>query len=111
MDACFFKNGILVKGGAVDIVAMVVNEQQRVYLSTDTLDEPIGVLDRKTPSNTWIELPEAIYIPIVKHLALVNDGLPGGKSAWQTGKAKEIYDTYISEFKTLPSHRGEKLHL
>lgn len=75
---------------------MVVNEQQRVYLSTDTLDEPIGVLDRETPSNTWIELPEVIYIPIVKHLALVNDGLPGGNAAWQTGRAKEIYDTYIS---------------
>lgn len=92
----FFENGILVKGGAVDIVTMVVNEQQRVYLSTDTLDEPIGVLNRDTPSDTWIELPEAIYIPIVKHLALVNEGLPGGKSAWQTDKAKEIYDTYIS---------------
>ena len=95
-ESMFYENGILVKGGAVDIVTMVVNEQQRVYLSTDTLDEPIGVLDRETPSNTWIELPEAIYIPIVKHLALVNDGLPGGQSAWQTGKAKEIYDTYIS---------------
>ena len=95
----FFENGILVKGGAVDIVTMVVNEQQRVYLSTDTLDEPIGVLERDTPSDTWIELPEAIYIPIVKHLALVNDGLSGGSSEWQTGKAKEIYDTYISVLK------------
>lgn len=95
-ESMSYENGILVKGGAVDIVTMVVNEQRRVYLSTDTLDEPIGVLDRETPSNTWIELPESIYIPIVKHLALVNDGLPGGKLAWQTGKAKEIYDTYIS---------------
>lgn len=98
-ESMFYENGILVKGGAVDIVTMVVNEQRRVYLSTDTLDEPIGVLDRETPSNTWIELPEAIYIPIVKHLALVNEGLLGGKSAWQTDKAKEIYDTYISVLK------------
>lgn len=108
-ESMFNENGILVKGGAVDIVTMVVNEQQRVYLSTDTLDEPIGVLDRETPSNTWIELPEAIYIPIVKHLALVNDGLLGGKSAWQTGKAKEIYDTYISAIKRNKPKRLRKV--